>query len=59
MSKGIRNFHIENKKSMKNIGDEDLGNKSAGLFHSNYMNKLINHGAMISEKIRQISLRYC
>ena len=44
---------------MKNIGDEDLGNKFAGLFHSNYMNKLINHGAMISEKIRQISLRYC
>ena len=58
MSKGIRNFQIKNKKT-KNIGDEDLDDKFVGLFPSNYMNKRINHAAMMSEKIRQISLRYC
>ena len=57
MSKGIRNFQIENKKT-KNIGVEDLDDKFIGLFPSNYMNKLINQAAMMSEKIRQISLRY-
>ena len=58
MSKGIRNFQIENEKT-KNIGVEDLDDKFIGLFPSNYMNKLINQAAMMSEKIKQISLRYC
>ena len=46
---GISNFHIENV--IKKIGDEDLSEISVGVFPSNYMNKFINHAAMIEDKI--------
>ena len=57
MRRGISNFQIENE--IKNIKDEDLDDNFVGVFPSNYINKFINHAAMISEKKRQISLRYC
>ena len=56
MSKGISNFQIKNV--IKNIVGEDLDENFGGVFPSNYMNKFIDHAAMISEK-RQISIRYC
>ena len=45
---GIRNFQIED--AIKNIGDEDLTDNFVGVFPLNYMNKCIDHAAMISEK---------
>ena len=45
---GIRNFQIED--AIKNIGDEDLTDNFVGVFPLNYMNKFIDHAAMISEK---------
>ena len=48
MSRGISNYQIEN--SIANIGHEDLDNNFVGVFPSNYMNKFINHSAMISSK---------
>ena len=45
---GIRNFQIED--AIKNIGDEDLTDTFVGVFPLNYMNKFIDHAAMISEK---------
>ena len=52
MSKGISNFQIKNV--IKNIVGEDLDDNFGGVFPSNYMNKFINHAAMISEKIANI-----
>ena len=45
---GISNFQIED--AFKKIGDEDLLENVVGVFPSNYMNKFINHAAMISDK---------
>ena len=45
---GISNFQIEN--AVKQISDEDLLNNFVGVFPSNYMNKFINHAAMIEDK---------
>ena len=44
---GISNFQIE--KAFKKIDDEDLLDNFVGVFPSNYMNKLINHAAMIED----------
>ena len=44
---GISNFQIED--TFKKIGDEDLLENTFGVFTSNYMNKFINHAAMIKE----------
>ena len=43
---GISNFQIEN--AFKKINDEDLLNNFVGVFPTNYMNKFINHAAMIN-----------
>ena len=48
MTEGISNFQIE--EAFKNINDEDINNNFIGVFSSNYMNKYINHAAMLSEK---------
>ena len=45
---GISNFQIEN--AIKEIGDEDLLDNVVGVIPSNYMNRFINHSAMIEEK---------
>ena len=45
---GISNFQTEN--AIKKIGDEDLLDNFVGVFPSNYMNRFINHCAMIEEK---------
>ena len=45
---GISNFQTEN--AIKKIGDEDLSDNFVALFPSNYMNRFINHSAMIEEK---------
>ena len=45
---GISNFQIEDP--IKKIGDEDLLENFVGVFPSNYMNKFINHAAMIEDK---------
>ena len=45
---GISNFQIEN--AIANIGDDDLISNFVGVFPSNYMNKFIDHAAMISTK---------
>ena len=44
---GISNFQTE--KTFKKIDDEDLLDNFVGVFPSNYMNKLINHAAMIED----------
>ena len=44
---GISNFQIE--EAFKKIDDEDLLNNFVGVFPSNYMNKFINHAAMIED----------
>ena len=48
MSKGISNVQLENV--IENIEDDDLNDNFVGVFLSNYMNKFINHSAMISSK---------
>ena len=48
MTEGISNFQIE--EAFKNINDEDINTNFVGVFSSNYMNKYINHAAMLSEK---------
>ena len=45
---GISNFQIEHV--IKKIGDEDLLENFVGVFPSNYLNRFINHAAMIEEK---------
>ena len=45
---GILNFQIEN--AIKKIGDEDLLDNFVGVIPSDYMNRFINHSAMIEEK---------
>ena len=45
---GISNYQI--KDAFKKIGDEDLLENFVGVFPSNYMNKFINHTAMISDR---------
>ena len=45
---GISNFQIE--EVFKKIDDEDLLENFVGVFPSNYMNKFINHTAMISDR---------
>ena len=47
-SKGISNFQIED--AIANIWDDDLTNNFAGVLPSNYMNKFIDHGAMMTAK---------
>ena len=47
MTEGISNFQIE--QAFTNIGDEDIDGNFVGIFPSNYMNKFIDHAAMISE----------
>ena len=44
----ISNLQIEN--AIKNIGDDDIIDNFVGVFPSNYMNKFIDHAAMISDK---------
>ena len=46
--RSISNFQIED--AINKIGDEDLLNNFVGVFPSNYMNKFINHVAMIEDK---------
>ena len=48
MSNGISNFQIE--EAFKNIGDKNINNNFLGVFLPNYINKLIDHKMMISEK---------
>ena len=48
MSKGIKNFQI--KTALKNISDEDLNDKSVGVFPADEMNRFIDYKSMISEK---------
>ena len=48
MSKGISNFQIEN--AIENTEDDDLNDNFVGVLPLNYMNKFINHSAMISSK---------
>ena len=45
---GISNFQIED--GITDIGDKDLIDNFVGEFPSNYMNKFIDHAAMISGK---------
>ena len=45
---GISNFQIED--GITDIGDKDLIDNFVGEFPSNYMNKFIDHAAMISDK---------
>ena len=45
---GISNYQIED--AFRKIGDEDLLENFVGVFPSNYMNKFINHTAMISDR---------
>ena len=45
---GISNFQIEN--AITNIEDNDLISIFVAVFPSNYMNKFIDHAAMISTK---------
>ena len=45
---GISNFQIEN--AITNVGDDDLISSFVGVFLSNYMNKFIDHPAMVSSK---------
>ena len=47
----ISNFQIED--GIKKIGDEDLLENFVWVFPSNYMNKFINHAAMIEDKKRK------
>ena len=47
-TKGRSNFQIED--AIKNIGEKDLIDNFVGVFTSNYMNKFIDHAAMISDK---------
>ena len=42
------------KNAIKNSEDEDLDDNFAGVFPSNYLDKFINHAAMISEKKENI-----
>ena len=44
---GISNFQIE--EAFKKIDDQDLLDNFVGVFPSNYMNKFINHVAMIED----------
>ena len=44
----ISNFQIEN--AIANIGDDDLVSNFVGVFPSNYINKFIDHAAIISSK---------
>ena len=48
MSKDISNVQLEN--AIENIEDDDLNDNFVSVFLSNYMNKFINHSAMISSK---------
>ena len=57
MSKGISNSQIEN--ALKYMEDEDINNNFVGVFPSNYMNKSINHAAMISGKKGKKSIYHC
>ena len=45
---GISNYRIED--AFKKIGDEDLLENFVGVFPSSYMNKFINHAAIISDR---------
>ena len=45
---GISNFQI--KEAIAKIDDKDLLENFVGVFPSNYMNKFINHAAMIEDK---------
>ena len=45
---GISNHQIE--EAFKKIDDEDLLDNFIGMFPSDYMNKFINHAAMIEER---------
>ena len=44
---GISNHQIE--EAFKKIDDEDLLDNFIGVFPSDYMNKVINHAAMIED----------
>ena len=44
---GISNFQIE--KAFQKINDLDLSSNFVGVFPCNYMNKFINHAAMIND----------
>ena len=48
MTKRISNFQIEN--AIENIEDNDLRDNFVRVFPLNYLNKFINHAAMISDK---------
>ena len=51
MSKGTSNVQLEN--AIQNIKDDYLNDNFVGVFPLNYMNKLINHLAIISSKKRK------
>ena len=51
-SRGISSFRIQN--SIANIGDDDLTNNFVDVFPSNYMNKFIDHAALMKEKKREM-----
>ena len=54
MTNAITNFQIE--KTLKNINDEDIDDNFVVAFHSNHMNKFIDHTSMISHKKENIHL---
>ena len=47
---GISNFTVE--KAFRKINDPDLLDNFVGIFPSNYMNKFINHAAMIDDSCK-------
>ena len=53
MSKGISNSQLEN--AFKNMEDEDIKNDFVGVFPSNYINKFINHAAILTGNERKYS----
>ena len=48
MNKGIS--HVQLEKPIENTEDDNLNDNFVGVFASNYMNKFLNHSAMISSK---------
>ena len=47
MVDGISNFQFE--EAFKNINDENIDDNFVGVFHSNHINKFIDHASMISQ----------
>ena len=55
-SRGINDYQIEN--TIANIWDDDLTNNFVDVFSSNYINKFIDHAAMMKERGGNIPFYY-